>query len=104
MITCVIVIFDRMTIILFDPGSTCLYVSVYFALGVDAVCDVLDAPIHVYSLVGESAIVTHLYSFYFVPQYLLWEHFSSNGTQDNMTNVAEKLTTQHECSHINMHI
>lgn len=50
--------------VLFEFGPTYSYVSMKFALGFDAICDVLDTPIHVYALVGEFIIITHVYRAY----------------------------------------
>lgn len=48
---------DCMALVLFDPGSTFSYVSSSFATGLDLYCGLLDMPIRVSTLVGESVIV-----------------------------------------------
>ncbi|WMV42843.1 hypothetical protein MTR67_036228 [Solanum verrucosum] len=50
-----------MTNVLFDPGSTYSYVFVHFASEFNMNCDILNAPTHVSTLVGESVVVTHIY-------------------------------------------
>lgn len=49
-----------MTSVLFDLGSTYSYVSVKFSLGLNMICDILDNPIHVSILIGESVVMTHV--------------------------------------------
>ena len=46
-----------MTSVLFDHGSIFSYVSSSFAIGLYLHCDLLDMPIRVSTLVGESVIV-----------------------------------------------
>ena len=46
-----------MASVLFDPGSTFLYVSSSFANGLNLHCEMLDIPIRVSTPVGESVIV-----------------------------------------------
>lgn len=52
-----------MSSILFDMGSTYSYVSIQFAVGLYFVCNVLDCPTYVSTLVGDSVVVTHVYHF-----------------------------------------
>ena len=59
-ITCTILVFNRITDVLFDPGSTYSYVFVRFSSKFDMIYDVLDTPIHVSIPVGELVIVTHV--------------------------------------------
>lgn len=56
-----ILVCDRMVTILFDLGFTYYYVLVNFFL---KDCDMLNVPIHVYTLVGESIVVTYFYYAY----------------------------------------
>ena len=48
---------DCMASVLCDPGSTFSYVSSAFANGLNLHCELLDMPIRVSTLVGESVIV-----------------------------------------------
>ena len=50
-----------MASVLFDPGSTFLYVSSSFATGLNLHCELLDMPIRVSTPVGESVIVEKVY-------------------------------------------
>ena len=50
-----------MTSVLFDPGSTFSYVSSSFSIGLNSPCELLDIPIRVSTLVGESVIVEKVY-------------------------------------------
>ena len=52
---------DCMASVLFDPRSTFSYVSSSFATGFDLHCDLLDMPIRVSTLMGESVIVEKVY-------------------------------------------
>ena len=48
---------DCMASVFFDPGSTFSYVSSSFATGLNLHCELLDMPIGVSTLVGESVVV-----------------------------------------------
>ena len=50
-----------MASVLFDPGSTFSYVSSSFATSLNLPCEILDMPIRVSTLVGESVIVERIY-------------------------------------------
>ena len=50
-----------MSSVLFDPDSTFSYVSSAFAKGLNLHCELLDMPIRVSTLVGESVIVEKVY-------------------------------------------
>ena len=52
---------DCMTFVLFDPGSTFSYVSSSFSSGLNLHCELLDMPMRVSTLVGESVIVEKVY-------------------------------------------
>ena len=52
---------DCMASVLFDPVSTFSYVSFSFANGLNLNCELLDIPIRVSTLVGESVIVEKVY-------------------------------------------
>lgn len=56
-----IIVYDYIGNILFNPGCTYSYVLVNFALGFNAICDVLDTPIYVSTPIGEFVIVIHVY-------------------------------------------
>ena len=60
-ITSNLLVCDCMASVLFDPGSIFSYVSSSFAIGLDLYCDLLDMPIRVSTLVGESVIVEKVY-------------------------------------------
>ena len=47
LITCTILVCDRIFNVLFDSCSTYSYVFIRFASEFDMICDILDAPIHV---------------------------------------------------------
>lgn len=47
-----------MDTILFNLGSTYSYVYVKFTLGLDMVCDMVEIPVYVTILIGDTIIVT----------------------------------------------
>ncbi|XP_015162433.1 uncharacterized protein [Solanum tuberosum] len=57
----IIPVCDRPTIILFDPGSIYSYVSTYFASSPYILCEYLDLPVHVSTLVGDSVVADRVY-------------------------------------------
>lgn len=60
-ITHIILVYEGMTDVLFDQGSTYFYVSVRLASKFEMLCDVLDFPIPISTPVGESFIIIHVY-------------------------------------------
>ena len=60
-ITGTLLVYDCMTYVLFDPGSTFSYVSSSIATGLDLYCDLLDMPIRVSTPMRESVIVEKVY-------------------------------------------
>ena len=50
-----------MSSVLFDLGSSFSYISTYFAVGLDMMCDTLDTPIFVSTPVGDSVVVDSVY-------------------------------------------
>ena len=56
-----LLVYDCTDSVLFDPGSTFSYVSSSFATGLNLYCELLDMPIRVSTLVGESVIVEKVY-------------------------------------------
>ncbi|XP_059290318.1 uncharacterized protein LOC132043882 [Lycium ferocissimum] len=58
-ITSTILVYDRMASILVDSGFAFSYVSSYFAVDLDMMCDALDASIHVSTLFGDSMVSRH---------------------------------------------
>lgn len=51
---------------LFDPGSTYSYMSVYFSLGFDFLYDIIFMTIHVSTPVGDPLVVDQVYRSYLV--------------------------------------
>ena len=54
---------SRPALSLFDPGSTHLYVSSYFAAGFDMTADHMCTPLYVSSPVGRSLVVDRVYRY-----------------------------------------
>lgn len=61
MITCTILIYDRMITILFDSSSIYSYVSINIVLDFDVIFDMLDVLFYVSTTARESVVVTHIY-------------------------------------------
>lgn len=59
-IICTISIFGWIGYDLFDLKFNYSYVSIQFTVGMNLVCDILDSPVYVSTLVGESVLVTHV--------------------------------------------
>ncbi|XP_015169874.1 uncharacterized protein [Solanum tuberosum] len=57
----IIPVCHRSASLLFDPGSTFSYVSTYFAVEFDMICDSMLVPIHVSTPVGEPLVVDRVY-------------------------------------------
>ncbi|XP_070031916.1 uncharacterized protein [Nicotiana tomentosiformis] len=60
-ITCIVSVCHMDASVLFDPRSTYLYVSSYFARYLDTPCDSLVTPIHVSMPMGNSIVVDRVY-------------------------------------------
>ena len=69
-----------MAFVLFDPGSTFIYVSSSFSTGLDLYCYLLDMPIRVPTPAGESVIVEKVYRSCLVT-------FVGNNTYVNLSNL-----------------
>lgn len=60
-ITGIIPVCHQSATILFDPGSTYSYVSIYFASSLDKLCESLDFPVYVSTPVGDAVVVDQVY-------------------------------------------
>lgn len=68
-ITCTLLICDRIATSLFNPKSTYYYVSTYFVVGLHMICESQDIHVHVSTLVGDFVIV---YTIYHSCEVTLW--------------------------------
>lgn len=57
----IILIFYKSTAMLFDPGSTFFYVSIYFAFIFVSLCEDLVMPLHVSTSLGDPLLVSQVY-------------------------------------------
>ncbi|XP_070056237.1 uncharacterized protein [Nicotiana tomentosiformis] len=60
-IICIVPVCHRDASVVFDPGSTYLYVSSYFASYLDMSRDSLSTHVYVSTLVGDPIVVDHIY-------------------------------------------
>ena len=65
-ITGIIPVCHRPASVLFDPHSTFSYMSTYFSIEFDMICDNMSVPIRVSTPVGEPLVVDQVYRSYII--------------------------------------